>query len=200
MLTSALDATRAWSAGLNRLGWGCVSSLIVAWLVGMDDRLISTLGSEGTFGAPTLLGFLFLLLSSGLLGSIVISLGSLAELKRFSLETRIALAERVGRNGNSLLIQFYNEATFRFEMASGFRGTFLFGTFCLALKIMINGSENFPASAGPNVAWPASAGIIFAVGFDWLLGRSSTEAFSALEKVLSSIEDATLTSHKTMEV
>jgi hypothetical protein len=186
MLSSALEVSKAWSTGLNRLGWGCTSALMLFW--GLGNSVIPIFDREkGTdISEHTLVAVLLLLLASAVVGSMVISLGSLAERSKMTLSRRLLLAERIGRLNNSLLAHHYGDATLRYEMAAGVKGTLMIGAFAVFNRWL---SGSFPAGngsldSGPSFSWPIMAGILFAFFFDWLLNRSSSEAFEALEEAV----------------
>lgn len=188
MFSGALDASRFWSSGLNRLGWGCTSAFLLAWGVGKSITQENQLGVVAPLTGSTFLSALVLLLASGLLGSMAITLGASARGAKFSIEKRTQLAERIGRLSNPLLDQIHSEAILRFEMAAGMIGTISFGVMALLIKgFSENAGEGihfFPQS----LSWSDGAVVIFLLALNWLLEKTATETFEALETVAETVE------------
>lgn len=191
MLAGAIEASRAWGIGLNRLGWGCISAFLLSSALGLSEHFRSTFnGSEG-FTLSTLVGAIFLLLLSGLVGSMAITLGSVTDTSPFNLKKRTDLAERVGRTGNVLLIQIYGDAALRYEMATGVRGTLYFGLFSAVIGWSTGKLDSVSMQPITESTWPAIAGAAIALLFDFVLSRTSTESFQALEQVVAKTEERT---------
>ena len=189
MISGAIEASRSWGAGLNRLGWGCLCALSLCWSLGLDYFVLSQstsgLSTNGTF----LIYAVALLLASALLGSMAITLGSLADRKRYTIERRTLLAERIGAEDNVLLIQLFGEATLKYEMAAGVRGTIIIGGISILLKWL---SVGLPPALSFSVGLPSLAaisGIFLTVLFDWLLNKTALENFDALEKAVVRSEE-----------
>lgn len=184
MLSGALEASRAWSASLNRIGWGCVSALAMSWGIGLTDSFFAPLQTDSAWNSSLLIYAIVLLLASGLFGSLAIVVGAMTQTDRFDLITRTDIADRVGRLNNSLLTQIYNDATFRYEMAIGCRGAMTFTALSVAIRwffVGFDAAASGEVSSGPS---QITIGIILALFFDYLLRRSATDSFFALERVI----------------
>jgi hypothetical protein len=188
MFASAIEVSRAWGSGLNRLGWGFISVLMLSWSVGIaaPDVLISE--SSYPTGASTLIGALVLVLASALLGSMTITLGRITETSPYTITKRTLLAERIGRLNNVLLMQLFGEASLRYEMVMGVRGTLIFAGLSFLNRL-------FTDSTAPDIDFslqapsaPVISGIVLAIIFETLLRRTSTEGFDALEKAIAVAE------------
>ena len=186
MISTVIEASRSWGATLNRLGWGCLCVLVFSWSFGMELGFIFPNEQGVTFSRSILFFSLVLLLGSALLGSMAITLGSIAAGQRFSLEKRTLLAERIGKLNNPLLIQLYHDATVRFETAAGLRGTLLLTGLAFFTRWFNDGVGKGVSTLPPSFSlaspsWAAMSGFVLALVFEWLLVRSSAEAFQALE-------------------
>jgi hypothetical protein len=184
MITGAIEASRAWGAGLNRLGWGCICALMLLGGLGFGNLLASISVDASSDLGGTFIKGLALLLASGVFGSMAITAGSFNDLSGFDLKKRTRMAEHIGRLGNPLLIQFFNDANFRYEMAAGVRGTIYFGIVSFAFFAFSRIGETGVDYPGPSFNWKIVSGSVLAFVFDWLLGKSATDAFVALEDVI----------------
>ena len=188
MISTVIEASRSWSSSLNRTGWGCLVATIFAWSFGFPTTELFSVTGSGFAGGEFLVASLLFLLASALLGSMAISLGSVGDRQGFSIERRTLLAERIGSLNNPVLIQLLADASLRYELAAGARGTLLFAGLA-AFNFWLSGSSETPIDfsvRGPT--WAISSGIVLAIVFNWLLGISSSELFNALEKAVATAE------------
>lgn len=187
MFTGALQVSKAWGTGLNRLGWGCLSLIGLIWAFSEPLQISIDSLERQTLGASAFVMLLFALLLSALLGSFTLTLGSaLHALSKFDLNGVCRLAEKIGQTGNPLLIQMYNDALLRYEIAAGARGCGMLLTICMIANWALS-DTTVESNATPIGPWPEPYWwipiLLLALIYNWLLDKSSTEVFEALSRV-----------------
>lgn len=192
VLSDAFEASRSWSSGFNRIGWGAISTVAAAYGFGLFDKLTALISTEPTSGVVGLAAVAGFFLSANLLGAIAVTLGSLTMRSQVSRKRMVKIYSRVGRINNDLCSQVLADANTKFDLVSGARGSFIFCAMCLMLS-WIDIGNNPSVAQHIELKWYAFLFLlIFWAGFMVLLDEAATDTYSFLEEVLTELQDLPL--------
>ncbi len=187
VLKTTVDAAKNWSGALNRLGFGFLAIILIDRLVLVNFDLSFKLGDFEAVNVDIFAGIVAVFFLSLALGSVVLTFGSFVRIDKFSEKAKANRACRIGKSGNSLLVEMLREGTNKFEQAAGFFGLLLL-FIVVVLGQVIWGYFMNPDEAAASIASNSggASGVLGAIGAicGTLILSSATNTIDALDEVL----------------
>ncbi|AUQ75603.1 hypothetical protein [Phaeobacter piscinae] len=189
MLTQGFATVRTWSSILNRLGFGVIALFLLSkalLLTATAPEISDDFSNVGDLALTCVV-----LLSSLLLGAIVIEMGTLLYGKKYSPLEITLRAAKVSRENNPLLEGCYKDAMLKLELAFGFRGILLFSVLCVPVYLALKAGEapTIDTNSTTYPAWklipPALLGVILSKVTD----RAALSAVDAIDETLETLAD-----------
>ena len=192
MFQSAIEISRAWSSGLNRLGWGSLCVLFLGFSFNFIDKTFAVEIASGGVTARSVVNIIMFYLSSNLLGAMVVSLGSNTLNRKYSVKSNAMRAFKVSETRNELFIQTFQESVIKFEVACGLRGTFLFIPVVFLFSDVTGNLPSLPDALTPLQAfsdrfWDFITFLVV-LAFGLVIQYTATNSLDAIDSALIEIE------------
>jgi len=192
-VASIITASQNWSSALTRFGCGALV------LAGFDaagflpDQLSVFAFDEGNVGLGAIPTLVFWFLVSGVLGSVATMLGGIDMSGRNTEFEKAKRAYRVGITQNSLLAEYYQDASRKYDLASGLMGVIVILGISLLFGIVqltfLEGSGVFSETdTSVGSRWRSILPGLFAVGTSFLVRRAATGGLDAVDRILAELD------------